>query len=126
MTLTHHLIEQTPIGRELDALVAEYVLGWRRLPRVGAWVEPHGGFTKHGVPAYSTDIASAWLVVEHLQSNKLYTAFQNVVYFDKGIDIDRVGWNAEAGGLKMGSPHAEATAPTAPEAICRAALLSVL
>lgn len=50
-------------GRELDALVAEKVLG---KPRVDGLIKPPDDIS-YGVPAYSTDIAAAWEVVEYLE-----------------------------------------------------------
>jgi hypothetical protein len=123
-------------GRELDALVAEKVMGWSdidledqgdfgvppeaRIPdaygRTVSWyASPFEQF-----PHYSTDIAAAWLVVE------------KVATIDKG----------EPGGLEVAvlhypdrcECHIETNsaaflvvegAPTAPHAICRAALLAV-
>jgi hypothetical protein len=78
-------------GRELDALVAERVMGWRWLPVRFVWDDeplvyllPPGGITEdvnsttsgawdenrvwHSMPCYSTDIAAAWEVVEKMQA----------------------------------------------------------
>lgn len=66
-------------GRELDALIAEKVMGYKRIdfkdlkhlenedsPHI--WVDPDG--FKHGCsPPFSTSIEAAWEVVEKLQSN---------------------------------------------------------
>src|SRR5437763_10661229 len=57
-------------GRELDALVAERVMGWA-VERNTVDSEPIVMFSKPGeyygpVPPYSTDIAAAWEVVEKL------------------------------------------------------------
>ena len=49
-------------SRELDALVAEKVMGWER-PSDPSWSYPA---YMHDQPAYSTSIADAWLVVEKL------------------------------------------------------------
>jgi hypothetical protein len=46
-------------GRELDALVAEKVMGETVFP-------DYGEFNARGVKPYSTDIAAAWQVVEKL------------------------------------------------------------
>lgn len=62
-------------GRELDMLVAEKVLGWKRGHRYangnGEWIFPEDG-PRHfrtdwdGTPGFSTNIAAAWIVVEHM------------------------------------------------------------
>ena len=117
-------------GRELDALVAEKVMGLevrsitvmdskgthsdvgtvdapRRMPdgRMGVNVDK--------LPAYSTDIAAAWEVVE-----KLGLAFElGWLPEDKGFN-----WDASF-GEKRGSEAGTTTyASTAPHAICLAAL----
>ena len=60
--------------RELDALVAEKVMGWkpyskRKQREAGAtWTHPDGYNAGYGSwPEYSTDIAAAWLVVEKMR-----------------------------------------------------------
>lgn len=74
-------IAQMEAGRELDALVAEKVMGWtmfsyQMLGSGGAgefrWIPP--GRRDHvsniaPVPRYSTDIAAAWEVVEKVTEN---------------------------------------------------------
>ena len=60
-----------------------------------------------GYPPYSTDISAAWLVVEKMNGN---------VYIIRYQDTWRV---------TCGDPKVCETAPTAPEAICLAALASV-
>jgi hypothetical protein len=47
-------------GRELDALVAEKVMGAK------PWIAPGHGPTALNPPRYSTDIGAAWAVVEKL------------------------------------------------------------
>jgi hypothetical protein len=66
-------------GRELDALVAERVMGWSEIdPKGTAMINDRSGQWSHDtvlgfspndtvpeiVPHYSTDIAAAWLVVD--------------------------------------------------------------
>ena len=83
-------------GRELDALIAEQVMGWRCDPglanepdgtintafwyppewdtELGAWPSTMGR-QQHGpydlVPHYSTSIADAWLVVEKFREREI-------------------------------------------------------
>src|SRR5690606_19328389 len=59
--------------RELDAAVAERVMGWLGRPKRFAgtpiMLAPvgEGKFTPTPVPAYSADIAAAWQVVERMR-----------------------------------------------------------
>ncbi len=87
-----------PPGPELDALIASSVMGWTELMI-------HGG----GVPRYSTSIADAWTVVEKLTGKG--GRFHLVLHPESG-------WSA------FFSYHF-AEVPTAPLAICYAALKAV-
>lgn len=74
-------------GRELDALVAEHVMGWYwlaetpELPRALVSTDesetrayyPHTG---QGAPPYSTSISDAWMVVEKLRADGFSVAHQ--------------------------------------------------
>lgn len=104
-------------GRALDCAVAE-TLGWKREPaaRPGGlatppmWRRPDG-IVEFEVPPYSAEIGAAWQVVErllHLEPDLVRT--------------DRRTWVCT---LYPGGKMAEAEAATAPEAICRAALLAL-
>lgn len=108
-------------GRELDALIAEKVMGLK----VDYEFEGFGGlrvpslvdkYDEWGyLPDYSTDISAAWQVVEKFYSMKLdkYSNGQEWRCYLVGV---RDGKNADATGV----------ADTAPLAVCRAALLVVL
>jgi hypothetical protein len=71
---------QLPPGRELDALVAEKVLGWpaardaKAIGEAGYWTAGDERFI-HGLPAFSTDIAAAWEVVEKLIASDEWPEF---------------------------------------------------
>lgn len=120
---------------ELDALVAEKVMGWKRIEPDGRYF--HGGWSagyaiskaeEHSIrscaaplrmlPTYSSDIAAAWEIVrkflEQLRWNVELSS-------DQGELLE---WRCE---LRGGDPYVEvyADAPTAPEAICLAALDAV-
>lgn len=65
-------------GRELDALVAERVMGLEAVN--DGWVAesfPNGGMV-YPLPEYSTDIAAAWRIVEILRPR--YYMFRIFVY----------------------------------------------
>lgn len=75
-------VAQLEAGRELDILVAEQVMGWqietdaaklKRLNRyiaqpveAGWWRTPEGGWHSDP-PAYSSEIAATWKVVERMK-----------------------------------------------------------
>lgn len=121
-----------PAGRELDALVAEKVMGLAYVRRVEGqaawvtgrdWVDPGdytygegkwGTLVLYRVPDFSTDIAAAWLVVERMaQSDR-----------NLRLSLDRFGgdpWWCEFADEAY-TIGAQAVADTAPLAICRAAL----
>ena len=121
----------TPAGRETDARIAETVMGCVRVivndrgELYGA--PPHliasGDIpAEHGrvrLPSYSTDIAAAWLVVEHLKSRGWSVRLSN-----KTVDWC---WWCYVYDYRSENAKAEATVQeeTAPLAICRAALAAV-
>lgn len=102
-------------GKELDALIAEYVMGWRKgrkeYGELDWYPDPekrHGGML--GTPAYSIDIAAAWDVLTKMEQGN-----QVSVYSDNNGK-----WACEIGYL------VEDDCDAAPEAICKAALLTKL
>lgn len=115
-------------GRELDAAVAERVMGWDVMPwdeyvrrrqrpvvdavvgEQGVFRGANGNFRDKFSP--STDIAAAWLVVEKLKLTVGYAGNAGW-YAGPGEDGDWDCWSCLA------------VAPTAPEAIARAALAAV-
>ena len=122
-------IRQMEAGRALDALVAEKIfhieVELRPLTNHGGYLVPEdwypAGALCHpakAIPHYSTDIAAAWEVV------------------DKWAEIEKSPVSVNWGTMSGEDPHASAVsffgsglvvvAPTAPLAICRAALLAVM
>jgi hypothetical protein len=64
-------------GRELDALVAEKVMGWRKeatLPEYFFWKDVENGELKYHIDDWkpSTNIKYAWEVVEKLHDSGFY------------------------------------------------------
>jgi len=108
-------------GRELDALVAEKVMGWK--PSMFSnypWqlVPPDGdGSAVRQVPNYSTDIAAAWLVVERMCEFPSYVSLGFGKWLQFRVDI--------ATGAGREVMNSRAFAKTAPLAICNAALAAV-
>ena len=90
--------------RELDAKVAEKLFGeeWTHMTRDYVWSD---------IPEYSTDIKAAWLVVEKLREE--YEPIKIIVW-DKAVHVF-IGMDERV----------FVDAPTAPEAICLAALKAV-
>ena len=125
-------IDQMPAGRELDALIAERVMG---LEICSDSSKPHlmyhdkvrlrqnavclsHGLARTAVPRYSTNIASAWLIRDRLHQLKFILSVRDdasaaVVW----CDIFRPGISKEFVVRDF--------APTAPLAICKAALRAI-
>jgi hypothetical protein len=110
-------------GRELDALVAEKVMGYPGAA-VGGWSNPH----VTPLP-YSTDIDAAWSVVEHMARDGF--AF-SLWRSDGNGSRSLAGFNCPLGPCeKHGNPYdnwhgsRDIRADTVPLAICRAALEAV-
>jgi hypothetical protein len=124
MNLTPKIIDGLEAGGELDALVAERLFNWKLHPRVGIFAQPRfftdrGGLQPEDCPEFSTDIAAAWEVFV-----RLGPAWQ-VSQSDWGGWADDQRWwcwlpkeNGGDGTITM--------APTAPIAICKAALLTMV
>jgi len=106
--------------RELDALVAEKVMGFE----VGIY-ESYRGITgisyvckdkypsgEFDLPNYSTDIKAAWEVVEKFSDESF-----ELDHFCDGVWTCKFRWVDDEG-----ESEAEAKAKTAPRAICLAAL----
>jgi hypothetical protein len=126
--MTHEQIDQLEAGPELDALIAEKVMGWTGVEKsnnVGWELQGyppnpkklHRAGGAHLVPDYSTEIPAAWLVVEKL--GFLFTIGRQtngyiVVIYSNNPNL------TQTDGCGIGG------AKTAPLAICRAALKTVM
>lgn len=120
-----------PAGRAMDAFIAEEVLGWTDLSDHEGFVVAENGHLLGrpprqaylaDVPEFSTSSAAALQVLARIPS----LGFVGFALHDWPEDGDDERWCASFG--KHGSPgdrYAEAVAPTAALAICRAALLAV-
>ena len=135
--MTYDEIMALEAGRELDALVAEKVMGWKwdkgnSLQHlllgpdgaIGAVIFHDGIADDDGIvqpldcPHYSTDIAAAWEVVEKLRrandGEYLFTINDAGMWYAKFLD-------------EHGEPVSRSGfCDTAPLAICRAGLLAVM
>jgi hypothetical protein len=119
-------------GIELDALVAERVMGFIVERRGEHWryfndaiSEEGGGRWTSPVPDYTTDIAAAWQVVEWMRGEDFWFSLTYKCGVFLG-ELDKPGYFARfrcvRGGVR--GEHFNA-AESAPLAICRAALLAV-
>ena len=125
-------MSELPAGRELDALVAEKVMGWD-ITNPSIWWgnrEVSGPFpdcdcTSHReattIPEFSTGIAAAWEVVEKLKG-QLTLQGPHSVGFNEGESYPN-HWTAGFTDKAWDDIRGEAN--TAPLAICRAALKAV-
>lgn len=134
--MTREQIEAMPAGPEMDALVAERVMGWWAdangewnsnpdLPKLMGVVAPDTSFCDLPVWQPSSDIAAAWEVVEKL-SDKLWCELK--VNFTSDYK-SRAGFTTVGCSGFNGRPDFAACGNTRtdlPLAICRAALLATL
>lgn len=113
-------------GRELDALIAEMVMGFEPWPVQDPMWEckafkaryvPYGQAAKPcEPPAYSTDIAAAWKVVEKVLFPSRMFDFE--IWNTNGVRDWGASFNVGCGVVK-------AAGESAPHAICLAALKAV-
>lgn len=122
---------------ELDAMVAEKVMGWVRTPNQYGdyWHDGNhlyvGGGSHNPLPPYSTDIAAAAQVARHLCAHWKLTGERRIDCQQRrvfAVEFDGKEWQA---GLKENDYDngwewdISSTAPTPELAICRAALAAV-
>lgn len=107
-------------GRELDALMAEKVMGYEHLPfpAVPAFQRPTEGGVEmlFELPHYSADIAAAWEIVEEVHRLGLNVSVWKGRLWCCGF------YTKSETPQEMGHSYSD----TAPLAICRAALLAVM
>lgn len=114
-------------GRELDALVAEKVMGWDEVD--GKWGYPRGTGLQQVIPAYSTRIQDAWMLVEHFKGQQLpvrmdwLCAATNPPKSEPPALAISVVYGEWMWGVDLSL--AQATAKELPNAICLAALKAV-
>jgi len=138
-----------PAGLELDAIVAERVMGlltvkerwpiawhtgkalsidpedvalWRDCLFIGSQTNSEGD--RHTVPHYSTSITAAWEVVEKLKSTFTRDRSGRAIGFDLNYSSIFNVWSVNLIVDEMG-PVERIDGSTAPLAICRAAVKAV-
>ena len=113
-------------GRELDALVAEKVMGWTDVQVVN---DPpfnttmgrtviHGELYRFNVPNYSTNIEAAWEVVEKVTQ---FLRYNRKEYFPIIHQYDGQ-WHCGWSWSYMDCAEYESKSDSAPHVICLAAL----
>ncbi|SDJ62085.1 BC1872 family protein [Paenibacillus naphthalenovorans] len=118
MTLSREEILAMPSGRELDALVAEKVMGWN-VKFMGdilwGWMYSETERNRwYNVPKFSADISAAWKAVEKMKRNDWVFVINSISEeWTALFYLDRI------------HEH-EVTCNSAPEAICKAALLAIM
>lgn len=131
-------MDRTKAGRQLDELVAERVMGWKRGRTFGngngEWIIDGKGYDYHHIswevtPKYSTDIAAAWEVLEKVASENWLISIERAVNLGKITGISSgLGWKPSffaSAQWPLKRDRREGcviNAPTAPLAICRMSL----
>ncbi len=119
--MTREEILNMPAGREMDALIAEKVMGFTqvRLFR-DVWTGCLDGQRKV-IPHYSKDISDACEVIKEMHRNKYQYTLRGYFMGDEQhiATFDNQDWADK-------NPLYKAHGATAPLAICRAALLTTL
>jgi hypothetical protein len=116
------MTDEMKAGRELDARVAECVMGKQAASWGGFGLMEDAERIAVDLPHYSTDIAAAWLVMDEMDRRgfhgRLTTPFEpGQPYFAGFTPHGMSGWN--------GRPDHEGSGDTPSLAICRAALAAV-
>lgn len=117
-------IDKMEAGRDMDALIAERVMGYT-VTRVNGepYTEWHGHKAEpYHLGAYSTDIAAAWQVVEKMREGFKFCCLDLHSDLHYSYTFSLTHYRAEDMHEQEHNPDFVAHAPTAPLAICRAAL----
>ena len=107
-------IQSMEPGRELDALVASEVLN---ITKDSVDQEMFNTLWSTGLFHYSSHISDAWKVVEKMKENNWFISLSDDVYRSK--------WSAMF-YWDVNKIFTEVISESAPEAICKAALIAVM
>ena len=129
--MTREEILKLEPGPELDRLMAEKVMGWKRTtkgapPGCAYWKDDDGLVRANETPGGSldwnpsTDIAAAWEVVKYMAQRQF-----DFILSGHGEKYIVQVWNADPGANRVRNPLATVYGPV-PLAICQAALLAVM
>lgn len=117
-------MDELKAGRELDALIAEKVMGWHKLFG-GNGIYYQNPLSAKAIvpPRFSADISAAWQVVERLEELGYWTQLRTPV------SLEHVGNGGYWCGFTLhgcnGRPDHWTSATSQPLAICLAALRAV-
>lgn len=116
-----------PAGPILNAEVSERVFGYRTHVQPDGSTFEHRSTGYHQLPPYSTDIAAAWLVIERMQAQRWRMA--RLTSNTPPHADPATAWECDVRYYPPGKmapfTFRSAAGATAPEAICRAALLAL-
>jgi hypothetical protein len=120
-------VDELEAGSELDALVAERVMGWRRTSDSSRdvvwwiWILPNGvEIAYDDLPPFSTRVDMAWCAVDQIRNKQLADKFYIAWRQDGFIDGE---WDARFGYFDTDyTEWPQGFADTPALAICRAAL----
>jgi hypothetical protein len=110
-------------GEKLDELIAEKIMGWKHGDKDRGdmgWYPPKG-FARVSVDEFSTSISAAWEIVEKFSYTYLWR-WDNATHYTMPNGMK---WECKLSD-KGGTFDNMAYGITAPEAICKAALISLL
>lgn len=116
MTLTREEILAMEPGRRLDSEIGMRIMGFKEITIVGDYYFTDPIDTQ--LKRYSTDISAAWEVFESFNDMRIQRYETMGGTFKYGCRIDYI--------VEKEFQSAITNADTAPEAICKAALLAVL
>ena len=113
---------QVAVGSELDALVAEKVMGWERYDRHGWWLTNPAEHLDRALAvlpdyAFSTSWEGVGLVIERMRELGWEMALDDLRYSYRAVFRRR-----QDEELRYSQSRQR---PTAPEAVCRAALAAL-
>jgi len=118
-------------GRELDCKIAKNVMGWTGLWTNGTEFMAYppieqqlgvGYDERYGIPSYSTGIPEAFEVVEKMKEEKFLLTLTHTISDESEIN----GYSASFFDFGGEGRCFTLVAKTAPEGICRAALLAMV
>jgi hypothetical protein len=125
-TMTKDEILNMPAGREMDALIAEKLMGYVNGRKCYRYADNSGDWWTTHIPHYSTDIEAAWEVLEKMRADCSGGGEPDYIMLNCYKELEPHWYCAKIWAHHDGDiPEVEATAETAPLAICRAALLAI-
>ena len=116
-------IDEMPAGPELDAIVAEKVMGWR--PEGESWRDEKGQGGCASPPRWSSNINPAWAVVEQVYHRILWSGLIPEGSAAGVFNLSAYGNGRFGARFRIRLDEPMSTAPSAALAICRAALSAI-